>query len=102
LDYEQPLETEAATKGSGLTPQDTPISSEKPVSASSSDIETEPGGKRNGTSTPQDELSLEDKFQTAASQPHGLTSFEGKGNTLSREKQAGGEKSLTYKLRRQN
>ena len=26
---------------------------EKPVSASSSDIETEPDGKRNGTATPQ-------------------------------------------------
>lgn len=30
---------------------------EKPVSASSIDIETEPGGKRNGTATPQNELS---------------------------------------------
>lgn len=36
----------------------------KPVSASSSDIETEPEGKRNGTATPQGELNSEGKYNT--------------------------------------
>lgn len=70
LEYVQPTETETATNGSEITPQSTSISSTKPVSASSSDIETEPGGKRNGTATPQSELYS-----------------EGKDNTLSKDKQ---------------
>lgn len=61
LEYAQPSETETATNGSGITPQSTSVSSAKPVSASSSDIETEPEGKRNGTATPQSELYSEDK-----------------------------------------
>lgn len=74
-------------KGNGndtATPESTVNSSDefnsqerKRVSASSSDIETEPEGKRNGTATPQNELSS-----------------IGKDNALLSDKQGGSEKSL--------
>ena len=67
---------------------------EKSVSASSTDIETEPEGKRNGTATPPNGLS-EDKVQTAASEPHGLAS-EDKGNALPGEKQTASEESFDF------
>ncbi len=54
---------------------------EKSVSASSSDIETEPGGKRNGTATPLNGLS-----------------FDGKGNTLPSEKQGEDAKSFDVEV----
>ena len=64
---------------------------EKSVSASSSDIETEPEGKRNDTATPQNGL-VDSKLQTAASQPHGLAS-DHKVNNSASEKQGKGEES---------
>lgn len=68
---------------------------EKSVSASSTDIETEPGGKRNGTATPQNGLS-ESKLQTAAFKPHGLASERKVTNSAS-DKQGHGEK-VRWKL----
>ena len=64
---------------------------EKSVSASSSDIETEPEGKRNGTATPQNGLSRSN-LQTAASQLHGLTSERKISDSVS-EKQEKKEES---------
>lgn len=56
------VETLSSNGNDTATPENTVISSkEKPVSASSSDIETEPEGKRNGTATPQSELSSASK-----------------------------------------
>lgn len=66
---------------------------EKSVSASSSDIEAEPEGKRNGTATPQNGLS-ESKLQTAASQPHGLTSERKVTNSASDKQESGAESSV--------
>ena len=67
------------SKMKGSTPTDNWLltayqKKEKPASASSSDIETEPGGKRNGTATPQNGL-------------------YGKVNALSADKQADSVKS---------
>ena len=64
-------------KGSEHTPNWllTADEKKKPVSASSSDIETEPKGKRNGTATPQNGLSV------------------GKGSDVSANKQANAEKN---------
>lgn len=59
-----------------LESRDDVVSSEKPVSTSSSDIETEPEGKRNGTATPQSELNS-----------------DGKDNTLSTEEQISSSQS---------
>ncbi|MDE7441700.1 MAG: N-6 DNA methylase [Muribaculaceae bacterium] len=79
------------SKMKGSTPTDNWLltayeKKKKSVSASSSDIETEPEGKRNGTATPQNGL-YGNMDQTAASQPHGHAS-DGKVNALSSEKQA--------------
>ena len=46
---------------------------EKPVSASSSDIETEPEGKRNGTATPQNGASSADKVTNTPDNNQGET-----------------------------
>ena len=78
------------SKMKGSTPTDNWLltayeKKKKSVSASSSDIETEPEGKRNGTATPQNGLSGS-MGQTAASQPHGHTSG-GKDNALLSDKQ---------------
>ena len=78
------------SKMKGSTPTDNWLltayeEKKKSVSASSSDIETEPEGKRNGTATPQNGL-YGNMDQTAASQPHGHASG-GKDNALPGDKQ---------------
>lgn len=66
---------------------------EKSASASSSDIETEPEGKRNGTATPQNGLSRSN-LHTAASKPHGLTSEREFSDSVSEKQEKNEESSL--------
>ncbi|MCM1406391.1 MAG: DEAD/DEAH box helicase family protein, partial [[Clostridium] fimetarium] len=70
------------SKMKGATPTDNWLltayeKKKKPVSASSSDIETEPGGKRNGTATPQNEaFSLEASDRPAVGDGKGTDTTE--------------------------
>ena len=85
------------SKMKGSTPTDNWLltayhKKEKSVSASSSDIETEPGGKRNGTATPQNGLSSDGKVSNSASEKQG----EG---AKSSEAEAFGENNLPKKER---
>ena len=74
------------SKMKGSTPTDNWLltayqKKEKPASASSSDIETEPGGKRNGTATPQNGLYGKDNALSADKQ---ADSAESSGESPSR------------------
>lgn len=91
------------SKMKGSTPTDNWLltayhKKEKSVSASSSDIETEPGGKRNGTATPQNGLSSDGKVNnsTLEKQEEGAKSSEaeafGENNLPKKERMA----SMTY------
>lgn len=86
------------SKMKGSTPTDNWLltgyeKKEKSVSASSSDIETEPEGKRNGTATPQNGLSRSN-LQTAASKPHGLASDRKVTNSAINKQEKNEESSL--------
>lgn len=104
------------SKMKGATPTDNWLltayhKKEKSVSASSSDIETEPGGKRNGTATPQNELSSDAPANTTdtgktltgngndtATPENAVNSSESKDNALLSDKQGDSEKSLPDKI----
>jgi hypothetical protein len=82
LDYEQPLETEAATNGSGLTPQDTPIG----------EVYNRPA-VGDGKSTDTTEVNSGQTEGATAPAGNSSETSKGKDNTLSNEKQAKNEKS---------